>query len=247
MTTLSPIIEALREANAIAVLTGAGVSKESGIPTFRDAMQGLWAKYDPAELATPEAFARDPEKVTRWYDERRLRCSAARPNPGHRALADLQTWCEERGTSFTLITQNIDRFHQAAGSRDVIELHGTIWVWRCTDCGDEQEERGGPFERYPPRCACGGFRRPAVVWFGEMLPEAALRRAFEAAETCDLFLSIGTSGLVTPAADLIHIAHQHGAKTVEINTEPTPATALTDWALHAPASNILPELVHAMD
>ncbi len=246
MTTLPPIIEALREAKAIAVLTGAGVSKESGIPTFRDAMEGLWAKYDPAELATPEAFARDPEKVSRWYDERRVRCSAARPNPGHRALADLQAWCGERGKSFTLITQNIDRLHQAAGSHDVIELHGTIWVWRCTLCGDEQEERGGPFERYPPLCACGGFRRPAVVWFGEMLPEQALRRAFDTAEASDLFFSIGTSGLVTPAADLIHIAARRGARTAEINMEPTSITGLTDWAIHAPAGEALPRLAAAL-
>ena len=240
------MLAAIRNAHAMVVLTGAGVSKESGIPTFRDAMDGLWAKYDPVELATPEAFARDPEKVTRWYDERRVRCSAARPNPGHRALVQLQDWCGQQGKTFTLVTQNIDRLHQAAGSRDVIELHGSVWVWRCVECGMEREERGPLLDRHPPRCDCGGFRRPAVVWFGEMLPERALQDAFAAAEQCDLFLSIGTSGLVTPAADLLYAAKDNKALILEINPEPTPATALTDWMLQGPAGQILPRLLASL-
>ena len=237
------LVEALRDAPEIVVLTGAGVSVESGIPTFRDAMEGLWAKFDPSQLATPEAFARDPETVARWYDSRREKCGAAKPNPAHLALARLEKHFAEQRRGFTLLTQNVDRLHQAAGSGNVVELHGTLWVWRCTRCGMEREERAVPFREYPPRCACGGARRPAVVWFGEMLPEDALEKAHAALETCDLFFSIGTSAVVEPAASFIHIARHHGAKTAEINRDTTPISGIVDWSLRGKAGEILPELV----
>jgi NAD-dependent deacetylase len=237
------LVDALREARAVVVLTGAGVSAESGIPTFRDAMDGLWAKFDPHELASPEGFARDPETVTRWYDWRREKCAAAKPNAAHLALARLEEHFAAEKRAFTLLTQNVDRLHQAAGSRNVVELHGTIWVWRCTRCGIEREERGGSFRDHPPRCACGGARRPAVVWFGEMLPEEAMQKAGDALEACDLFFSIGTSAVVEPAASFIHHARRQGAKTVEINREPTPITPVVDWSLPGKAGEILPEVV----
>jgi NAD-dependent deacetylase len=237
------LVEALREARAIVVLTGAGVSAESGIPTFRDAMEGLWAKFDPSQLATPEAFARDAEMVSRWYDWRREKCAAAKPNPAHLALARLEKHLTTQKRGFTLLTQNVDRLHQAAGNGSVVELHGSLWVWRCTRCGVERQEREVPFKEYPPRCACGGARRPAVVWFGEMLPEPALEQARDALETCDFFFSIGTSAVVEPAASFIHIARHHGAKTVEINRDATPISGIVDWSLRGKAGEILPELV----
>jgi NAD-dependent deacetylase len=238
-----PLIGALRNARAVVVLTGAGVSAESGIPTFRDAMEGLWAKFDPSQLATPEAFARDPETVTRWYDSRRQKCANAKPNPAHLALAHMQQAIENEHRQFTLITQNVDRLHQAAGSRNVIELHGTLWVWRCVLCGEEREERGVPFKEHPPKCRCGGNRRPAVVWFGEALPEEAIERSYAALENCDLFFSIGTSAVVEPAASFLHTARRHGAKIVEINKDPTSASRFADWSILARAGEVLPELV----
>jgi NAD-dependent deacetylase len=208
------LIALLRDATRVAVLTGAGMSAESGIPTFRDALAGLWAHYDPEELATPQAFRRNPALVWDWYAERRAKVAAAKPNPGHYALAEL----ERRVPGFTLMTQNVDGLHQEAGSRNVIELHGNIRRVRCADCGvvvERWEETG---ER-PPRCpACGGLLRPDVVWFGEYLPEGTLEAAWRAAEECDLFLSVGTSNLVEPAASLPWQAHRHGAPVIVVNT-----------------------------
>ncbi len=236
------LIQALQQTARVTVMTGAGISQESGIPTFRDAMEGLWAKYDPAELATPEAFERDPERVTRWYDERRMKCLSARPNAGHHALARMESAFQDRGDYFVLITQNIDGLHRSAGSRDVIELHGSIRRWRCVACNRARDEDGGLFETYPPRCECGGMRRPDVVWFGEFLPEAAVRRATAASLSCNLFLSVGTSGVVYPAADLLNTAKVAGAKIVEVNPEPTPASAFADWMLPGRAGDVLPKL-----
>jgi NAD-dependent deacetylase len=233
----------LQEASSVAVLTGAGVSAESGIPTFRDAQTGLWAKYDPTELATPEAFARNPSLVTRWYDERRSKCARCKPNPGHLALARLQDEYEALGKKLTLITQNVDRLHQMAGSRDPVELHGTLWVWRCTSCGKEREERETPFPDHPPRCACGGIRRPGVVWFGESLPQAALAAAWRSAESCELFMSLGTSSVVEPAASLTRVAASAGAKTVEINPEETPVSALVDVSIRGATGELLPQIL----
>jgi NAD-dependent deacetylase len=239
----SGLVSALRSVRSTVVLTGAGVSSESGIPTFRDAMEGLWSKFDASELATPEAFARDPATVTRWYDWRRQKCAAAKPNPGHLAIARLQRWMQQQKRPFTLVTQNVDRLHQAAGSSDVIELHGTLWVWRCVKCGTEREERDVPFKEYPLPCRCGGLRRPAVVWFGEPLPTALLEQAYAAAEGCELLLSIGTSALVYPAAELPQVAQRAGAKVAEINSQRTPLTPTADWALLSKAGEILPNLV----
>ena len=237
-------LETIRSATHIAVLTGAGVSAESGIPTFRDAMTGLWAKYDPADLATPEAFARDPEMVSQWYDERRCNIATCKPNAGHIALAELE---KRRGPdgSFTLITQNVDRLHQAAGSKNVIELHGTLWVWRCLDCGKEAEERGPAFGSYPLFCSCGGMRRPGVVWFGESLPYSAMATAERAVASCDLFMSIGTSSVVYPAAGLIDFALANGAKVLEVNPQETPFSGRAHWSIRAASASVLPQLFAA--
>ena len=238
------LVEALRGARHIAVITGAGVSAESGIPTFRDAMEGLWAEYDPMQLATPMAFEADPELVTRWYDERRVRCLEKEPNAGHFALARLAELCAAQGRAFSLITQNVDRLHQRAGSADAIELHGSLYVWRCTTCGASEEQVGGAFEIYPPECgACGGMLRPGVVWFHEALPTEAVERAEAAARGCDVLLSVGTSAVVYPAAGLIDLARTGGAKTVEINRDETPISGSVDWRVSGLAGAVLPDLV----
>jgi len=240
------LVRCLVQAQRIAALTGAGVSAESGVPTFRDALEGLWAKYDPTELATPQAFARDPKTVTRWYDERRTKLAACEPNTAHRALAELQRDMRAQGRIFTLLTQNVDRLHQLAGSEDVVELHGSLWLWRCVECGEEREERGSAFETHPPRCECGGMRRPGVVWFGEALSEDALAASYEAVESCDLFLSIGTSAVVHPAAGFAQLAQAAGARVAEINRDPTPISGVVDWSVLGPAGETLPELLDAV-
>lgn len=233
---------ALGSARSIVVLTGAGVSAESGVPTFRDAMTGLWAKYDPHELATPEAFAREPALVTRWYDWRRQMVLGCAPNPGHLALAALQRRAEAEGRSFTLLTQNVDRLHQRAGSTGVVELHGTILEWRCTRTGERRTPGPEPMTEFPPKTAAGGLLRPCVVWFGEALPAEAVEAADRAVSACDLFISIGTSAVVYPAAGFIHAARDRGAVTIEINRDPTPVTGLVDIALAGPSGEILPRL-----
>lgn len=235
--------QCLRDAQRVAILTGAGISAESGIPTFRNALTGLWAKFNPADLATPEAFFRNPERVSRWYDERRCQVAQCHPNPGHLALARLQTYMVGQGKTFTLITQNVDRLHHTAGSTGVIELHGSLWVWRCVTCGNEAEERGPAFDFYPPRCACGGFRRPGVVWFGEMLPAEVLATAETAVEACDLFMSIGTSAEVYPAAGLIGQALRAKTKVLEVNPEETPFSGRVDWFIRGKSGQVLPRVV----
>jgi NAD-dependent protein deacetylase/lipoamidase len=240
------LLDLLRSADHIAVLTGAGVSAESGVPTFRDALTGLWARFDPAELATPEAFVRDPRLVSQWYDQRRCDVARCTPNPGHLALAQLHRHAVARGAEFTLITQNVDRLHQAGGSTEVIELHGSLWAWRCMDCGRETEEIGPAFASHPPRCSCGGVKRPGVVWFGEELPHDTLRKAQEAAASCQLFISLGTSSLVYPAAGLIDLAIRNNARLLEVNPRETPYTRRTHWSIRAPAGQALPELTAAM-
>lgn len=246
-TLLTPeprLIETLATARAVTVLTGAGVSAESGIPTFRDALIGLWAKFDPAALATSEAFHRDPELVSRWYDQRRRRTLECQPNDAHLALARWQKRLAECGRQLTLITQNVDRLHQRAGSKAVIELHGTLLVWRCTGCQTERLEEGGPFNEYPPACqGCGRPRRPAVVWFGETLAPEAMAAAEAAIGECDLFVSVGTSAVVQPATGLIELAIRRGAATLEINLDPTPISNRVDFALYGCAGKILPQLV----
>ena len=236
------LIRALRGARFVAVLTGAGISAESGLATFRDAQTGLWARFDPRELATPGAFARNPKLVWDWYAWRRECVAAARPNVAHDALVEL----ERRSPAFTLITQNVDGLHQRAGSRNVIELHGNITRVKCS-------REGTIVERWPtgdevPRCsACGAYLRPDVVWFEEMLPEAALRAAEEAARRCQVMLVIGTSAEVYPAAALPALARRSGAILVEINPNPTSLSAVADYSLRVAAGSVLPALLAARD
>src|ERR1039457_6777694 len=202
----------LRTARSVAALTGAGVSAESGVPTFRG-NNGLWRQYRAEDLATPEAFERDPKLVWEWYDWRRCLIAKAKPNAGHFALAEL----ERPGPSFTLITQNLDDLHDDAGSRNVLKVHGSIWMVRCTLCGEEHLDRTAPLPELPPRCECGALLRPGVIWFGESLPPDVWQQAERAAAAADLFLVIGTSAVVYPAAGLASIAKRAGAKVVEIN------------------------------
>jgi NAD-dependent deacetylase len=232
------LISTLRGAEHVVALTGSGISAESGVPTFREAQTGLWARYDPQQLATLEAFAKDPRLVWEWYQWRRNLVAKATPNPGHQALMEL----ERRIPHFTLITQNVDGLHARAGSRSVIELHGNILRSRCSLEG-EVAEREEHDESVPPRCSrCGAFLRPDVVWFGEMLPSGTLETASEAARVCDLFLSIGTSSLVYPAAALPYEALKNGATLVEINPSETPLTPHADYTPRGRAGEVLPKL-----
>ncbi|RPI32762.1 MAG: NAD-dependent deacylase [Chloroflexota bacterium] len=236
----------MRKAVDVAVLTGAGVSAESGVPTFRDAQTGLWNRYRPEDLATPQAFRRDPKLVWEWYAWRRELVLGVSPNPAHTALAEMERQLERRGRRFTLITQNVDNLHGKAGSSNIIELHGNIQRTRCFDEGTLVESWPDTGET-PPRCpACGGWLRPDVVWFGEMLPQQALEAAWEAARVCQVFFSVGTSGLVEPAASLPVAALQAGAIVVEVNPAETPLTPHAHFSLQGPAGQILPQLVQAV-
>jgi NAD-dependent deacetylase len=222
-------------ARRITVLTGAGVSAASGVPTFRGA-DGLWRTLRLEDLATPDAFRRDPTLVWEWYDWRRTIIAACRPNAAHETLA---RWTHERDA--TLITQNVDGLHELAGTRNVLRFHGSIWMLRCAaGCGRaEWEDRTAPLHNLPPSCpACGGLARPGVTWFGEIIAPQVLRRCVEAVD-CDLFLSVGTSALVYPAAGLLYEAHRRGAFTVEINPNATPASELVNLAIAMPAEEAL--------
>ena len=233
------LVERLRCARRVAVLTGAGVSAESGVPTFRQAQTGLWARYDPQSLATAAAFTANPRLVWEWYAWRRRLVAQAAPNPGHYALLEL----EKRIPEFNLITQNVDGLHQRAGSHNIIELHGNI---QCSKCFDENTviESWKEQIEIPPRCPhCGGMLRPDVVWFGESLPPEALEAAREAVEHCELFFTIGTSGVVEPAASLPNLAVLAGAGVVEINPEPTPHSQLASYILRGPSGVALPALI----
>ena len=235
------LVETLRNAQSVAVLTGSGISAESGVPTFRDAQTGLWAHYDPMDLATPEAFTRDPRLVWEWYSWRRELVEEASPNPGHEALAELERHVPE----LVLITQNVDGLHRRAGSQRVIELHGNIIRSKCSREGVVVELRKDDSE-VPPTCPrCGALLRPDVVWFGEMLPPEALEAAFEVAQSCDLFFSIGTSSLVQPAASLPFEALRGGVSVVEVNPGETPLTRHAEYALRGRAGEVLPALVRA--
>ena len=239
----SKLITQLRIAEKIAALTGAGISAESGIPTFRQAQTGLWARYRPEELATPGAFQRDPRLVWKWYQWRRELIAEAQPNTGHLALAQIET----QVPAFTLITQNVDGLHQRAGSGKraaLIELHGNIQRTKCFDNGhivESWEEDETP----PPCPTCGSLLRPDVVWFGESLPEGALQAAWQAAAECQIFFSIGTSALVEPAASLPYVALEAGALVVEVNPQETPLTPNAHYALQGPSGQMLPKLVQA--
>jgi NAD-dependent deacetylase len=222
----------------VVALTGAGISAESGVPTFRGEA-GLWRQYRPEELATPQSFARDPMIVWEWYDWRRGLIGACQPNPAHHTLADM----ESRLPGFTLITQNVDGLHRLAGSQHVLELHGDIWRLRCTRQETTLVDRTAPLPEIPPRCAeCRALLRPDVVWYGEALPKDVLEAAFAASVACDVVLVIGTSAVVQPAASLPLIAIENGAALVEINPQPTPLSDYADLTLRQPAAQALPEL-----
>jgi len=231
-------------ASHLVAFTGAGVSAASGIPTFRDALTGRWARYDPNDLATPEAFARQPDVVARWYDQRRLEVLQRRPNDAHVALAELERRLLRLGRRFTLVTQNVDGLHRRAGSAEPLEIHGSITRWRNTTTGQTREMlEPTPMKAYPPRDANGSPLRPAVVWFGEMLPEGAWQRAVDAAASCDVLLAVGTSAAVYPAAGLIDVAREAGATLIECNPEPSLAGEAI--RLNAAAEAVLPALVSA--
>ncbi|MFW2404551.1 MAG: SIR2 family NAD-dependent protein deacylase [Gammaproteobacteria bacterium] len=236
------VAERLAASAHTVILTGSGTSAESGVPTFRDAQAGLWAKYRPEDLATPEAFARNPKFVWEWYQWRRGIIADVQPNAGHHAIAELA----RRSVSLTLITQNVDGLHQRAGSDHVIEFHGNIMRSRCSvdHCGGGVEP---PDDTSPAHCPdCGGLVRPDVVWFGEPIPPAALESALQAVADCDVMLVVGTSAQVQPAAGLAEVAKERGACLIEINPESTPLTAIADFVLAGPSGRILPALVDSL-
>ena len=234
----SELISYIQKTTHIAVLTGAGISAESGLRTFRDSQEGHWAKYRPEDLATPQAFEHDPKLVWDWYAMRRSKVGKANPNSGHFALVELENFIP----NFTLITQNVDGYHRQAGSKNVLELHGNIQKVKCYDgCGVVKSWEESNDVPHCPKC--NAYLRPDVVWFGETLPLGILDEAHKATLECQVFFSIGTSGLVQPAASLAHTARQRGAVVVEINLDPTPLTPKVDFALHGRSGEILPQLV----
>ena len=222
----------------ITFLTGAGISAECGIPTFRGE-KGLWEKVDIEELATPQGFAKDPEKVWQWYDVRRARFGECKPNAAHETIMKL----EKAGYDVVVITQNIDNLHNEAGSQNVIELHGNVWYVRCTRHCGFWEDRSVPLPEIPPRCACGSLLRPHVVWFGEMLDENILSQAFLRCSQTDLCFVVGTSGIVQPAAGMSDMAKAQGAYVVEVNLEQTPITYGADESHFGKAGEVLPQLL----
>lgn len=230
---LEQVKERLYSSSRVVVLTGAGISAESGVPTFRGA-EGLWKNYRAEELATPEAFKKDPQLVWEWYNWRREKIAPVRPNAAHYALAEL----EKRFRIFTLITQNVDGLHSIAGSHP-IELHGSIWRVKCTECGLSEENRDVPI-KILPRCRCGGMQRPAVVWFGEALDPEITEMAFSASTDADFMIVIGTSGVVQPAASLAGIAKNAGAYIMEVNPDPTPITRIAEASFRGKAGEIVP-------
>jgi len=237
-------IQILKNSRSLFILTGAGVSAESGIPTFRG-KDGLWKNYSATDLATPEAFRRNPELVWEWYHWRQGIILNANPNPAHYAIVEL----EKRYKDFLLLTQNVDNLHQRAGSKNVLELHGNIFRARCLECNKiihhqiEQKFNDSPHPNRLPKCSCGGLLRPDVVWFGELIPEGIWQRAMEFLSSADVAIICGTSGVVWPAAGIPEIAKNYGAKTIEINLEVTPISPLVDLSLPGKAGEILPEIV----
>ncbi|WP_229072826.1 NAD-dependent deacylase [Actinoplanes sp. DH11] len=284
MTDLQEAAKLLAAAQRVVVFTGAGISAESGVPTFRDALTGLWARFDAQALATAQAFRDDPDLVWGWYEWRRHRVRSVHPNAGHLAV----TAIEARAEHTTLVTQNVDDLHERAGSANPVHLHGSLFAPRCAECGtaatapsdkagdkagdkahDQAEDRaggrpGGPTggrpgdlagdaeepdqgrRIRPPVCArCGGLIRPGVVWFGESLPEAALESAARSASGCDVLLTVGTSGLVYPAAEIPRLAARAGAAVIQVNPQPTPMDSVALVSLRGSAARILPDLVAA--
>jgi NAD-dependent deacetylase len=252
VVSLDPdLLELARTARTVAVLTGAGMSAESGVPTFREPGKGLWDRWSPAQLATPEAWEADPELVWSWYLWRARQVRLLRPNDGHRALA---RWA--RTARVRVVTQNVDDLHERAGSEVLAHLHGSLFAFRCSACGtpypgdlvdglglDRAEGLDEPVRERPPACpACGGPVRPGVVWFGELLPEGAMERAAEAVAQADLVVVVGTSGLVQPAASLPLIAAGRGIPVVEVNPEDTALTPHATWSVRAGSARALPRL-----
>ncbi len=237
--------ELLREAQRVCVLTGAGVSAESGVPTFR-ASDGLWEGHRIEDVATPEGFARDRQLVWRFYNARRANLATVKPNPGHYALVSLERrW----GDGFTLVTQNVDGLHRDAGSRNVLELHGNLRRTRCLSCRIVEDRDLEPLGDDPECAHCLGPLRPDIVWFGEMLPEDVLEAATDAAAACDVLLVVGTSAVVYPAASLIPIAKRSrspGARVIEVNVQRTEASRLADVGLYGPSGVVLPRLVERL-
>jgi len=228
----------MKEARAVTVLTGAGISADSGVPTFRGA-DGLWRNFRAEDLATPQAFARDPRLVWEWYNWRRELVATKKPNAAHYALTEL----EQRVERFWLITQNVDGLHRTAGSTRLSEIHGNIWRVRCTRCGSVEENREVPIPILPSCRACGGLLRPHIVWFGESLAEEDLHRSYASLESCELLLIVGTSGVVYPAASFAPIAKAAGAFVVELNLDPTPNTEVVDLSLRGRAKDLVPAIL----
>ncbi len=229
----------LREASRVTVLSGAGTSAESGVPTFRGP-GGLWRDFKPEQLATPEAFHANPKLCWEWYDWRRSLIAQVKPNLGHFSLAQLEQRLQDR---FILITQNVDGLHNRAGSQRILKIHGDIWWTLCLSCNKIQSDFRVPLPELPPRCPCGGLLRPGVVWFGESLPTLTWEQAENAARDCDLFLIVGTSAVVYPAASLAPLAQRHGARLIEINMEETPLSGSADLSLRGASGEILPQLI----
>ena len=243
------LIDTLQRAKYVVVFTGAGVSAESGIATFRDALTGLWQRFDVSDLATPEAFQRDEELVWGWYEWRRMQVLRAQPNPAHLAIGALA----RQVPKLTVITQNVDDLHERGGSVGVLHLHGSLHHPHCSVCGNAHtlppgipEEPDGGRRLCPPRCHhCGGSVRPGVVWFGEDLPVIELNHAFAAARECDVLFAIGTSGLVQPAAGIPSLARQAGAKVVQVNPMGTQLDNVCIWSLRGAAGMVMPNLLQA--
>jgi len=232
------IKERLDRSQSLTILTGAGVSADSGVPTFRG-NDGLWKSLRAEELATPDAFERDPELVWEWYNMRREKLATISPNPAHYAIADM----EKKVKDFTLITQNVDGLHEKSGSINILELHGNIWKVRCTECDSVTDNYEVPIE-IPPHCDdCGGLLRPHIVWFGEMLPGEVLSSSNAALQRCDMMLIVGTSGVVQPAASMAFLAKRAGAYIVEANLEVTPNSDIADETVIGRAAEIIPALV----
>ncbi len=237
------IVRSIAGATRVIALTGAGVSAESGVPTFRGE-DGLWRNYRAEDLATPEAFRRDPKLVWEWYDWRRTLLAPLAPNAGHFALAEM----ESRFDDFTLITQNVDGLHRMAGSANLVEMHGNIWYTRCLREGDVRENRDVPLAPLPPLCTrCGGMVRPHIVWFGESLDPDILDRALFSTRQAQVFIVAGTSAMVQPAASLAGMAKQNGAIVIEVNVEPTPISGMVDASLQGSSGSVLPELLRIID
>jgi NAD-dependent deacetylase len=232
------VVERLAQAKSLLVITGAGISAESGIPTFRGA-DGLWKNYRAEELATLDAFERDPVTVWEWYDWRRGIIGKAEPNPGHLAIKEL----EDMFGNFLLITQNVDGLHSRTGIKNMVEIHGNLWRVKCTREGKTSMLMDVPLKSIPPRCDCGAVLRPDVVWFGESIPSHALELSFSVLEQCDALIVVGTSGVVYPVASFPQTVKGNGGYVVEVNVEPTPISAIADASLYGNSGDILPMLV----